>query len=351
MLPVAQTPIVRYPLEWLRAGGVRSVIVCANDAIRSVRAHVGDGSGIGLAVDYVEDREPRGAAGCAHDAARRSPAQTFIVVEGAMIPSLDIAALLSRHRASRADATIVVEIERRRGPFSEDAPRLPGGVYVFERRVLEAVPARGYQDIKQGVLERLYAARQHVAVHEVPGISPRVLDYASYAAVNAWQIGRSIEQRGFLKGYVRSGEALIHPTALVHAGARFIGPVLVGADSRVQAGAVIVGPSTIGSGSSIGGGAVLSRSITWDGCMVGEDAVVTDSLLADRAEVEAGAHLAGALRLGASETNGGRAGQPARWEERYALPGLGVRLRAATAASFAFRSDGHRPGRELKVRV
>ena len=76
-----------------------------------------------------------------------------------------------------------------------------------------------------------------------------------------------------------------HPSAFVHPTARIIGPVLLAEGVRVEENAVIVGPASIGARSVLGRGSVVSRSFIWDDCVVGENASVDSSLLADRVVV------------------------------------------------------------------
>jgi NDP-sugar pyrophosphorylase family protein len=205
-----------------------------------------------------------------------------------MIPSLDLRALIAKHVASRAAATVVVEVERRARPGSPVDPRQPGGVYVFDRRVLEGVAERGYQDIKQGLLEKLHGAGEKVLTYEVQGIAPRVMDSATYASVDNWLITEEIRSPRFLVDYVAVGDGLRHPSAVVHPSARIIGPVVLGPDVVVEANAVLVGPTSVGRGSCISADAVVSRSTLWEGCSVGESANVDSSLLSDGANVKRG---------------------------------------------------------------
>ncbi len=294
LVPVAQTPIICYPIEWLRRAGVGHAIVCAGSATSALRASFGDGLALGLPMGYFEDVEPRGPAGCAHDAARRSHASVFVVVEGCMIPGLDLAALIAAHRRSRAIATVVVEVERRRrslGPALDVA----GGIYVFDRRALESVPTRGYHDIKEGLLERLYKAGERVLKYEVPGLAPRVLDWPTYSSVNRWLISRSVEQPGFLSEYRRVGDALIHPSASVASTARLCGPVIVGPAARIADHALVVGPTSIGTRSQVGTFASVSRTVVWEDCLVGAAAIVDASLLATGATVQLDEQVFGAV--------------------------------------------------------
>jgi mannose-1-phosphate guanylyltransferase len=291
LLPVAHTPLIKYPLQWLRDAGIRSAVLCANSSTPSLRAVLGDGTAMQIALEYFEDVEPRGPAGCARDAVSMSSARTFIVLEGTIVPTLDFAAMLAAHRKSGAAATVVVEFDRRRRGMASGVRRQPAGIYVFERSALETVPLHGYQDIKEGLLGRLTGSGAHVAMHEVDGLSAKVLDYSSYAAVSRWLVSRSIERPTLLSHYVRDGEGMHHPSVFVHPTARLVGPVLLAEGVRVEADAVIVGPASIGERSVIAARALVSRSFIWDDCVVGEDAIVDSSVLADQCVVVPGDRL------------------------------------------------------------
>lgn len=343
LVPVALAPLIQYPLTWLRDGGVHDVTICANSATTAVRNVLGDGEGMGMALEYFEDRSPRGAAGCVRDAAAALDAETLIVVEGAMIPSVDIQALLDAHRRSGAAATAVTEIDRRRNSFSRTRPRTPGGIYVFERGVLELISRVGYQDIKEGLLERLYRAGAHVMTHEVLGVAPRVLDYGTYLAVNRWLIERAVREHA-LSGYERRGDALCHPTAQLSPEASVVGPVLVGAGAIVEGSAVVVGPTAIGPDARVERGALVARSILWRRSRVRAGAQVDGSMVTDGADVASTEHVVDCIHT---------AGTPRR-VERSAVAGvipaflLGARSASVRLASGSLLSAMHelRIGRE-----
>lgn len=296
LLPLAHTPLICYPLQWLRDGGVTSATICASTATAELRHVLGAGDALGMRLGYYAEDHPRGPAGCVRDAGLASDGQTFVVVEGSMVPSLDLRAMLAAHRVSGAAVTTVVEIERRRGRAASQL-RVPGGVYVFERDVLDHIAPNGFQDIKQGLLERLHAERVRVHAHEVAGLSPRILDYASYTSASRWIIGSAEKRSQFLAEYVPVGEGLHHPTAFVSSSARLIGPVLVGAGVRIDAQAVIVGPTSIGSGCHVGSMAVIARSVLLRDCSVGSGALLDSSLIADGVEVEPLAELFDTVQL------------------------------------------------------
>jgi mannose-1-phosphate guanylyltransferase len=187
LLPVAQTPLICYALRWMRDGGIARATVCANSASRAVRSYLGDGSRLSLSVNYLEDWTPRGAAGCVRDAGTRSDAQTFVVADGTAIPAVNLKGLLTAHRASGAALTIVVHDD---AAFVAPDQRMlsPGGIYVFERKVLDMIPATSFQDIKESLIPQLYRAGELVGIHRGVGACPRILNAETYLAVNQWMI-------------------------------------------------------------------------------------------------------------------------------------------------------------------
>ena len=145
LLPIAGRPLIRHAMDWLRGSGFVQVCVCGNSDTRLLRRSLGDGRALKMAVEYVEDVMPRGPAGCARDAAIGRGAEILIVVEGTILPQIDLPALLEAHTQSRAALTVVAASGKTHG-HSNGALR-PMGIYVFSARVLDMVPAGCYQDI------------------------------------------------------------------------------------------------------------------------------------------------------------------------------------------------------------
>lgn len=289
LLPVAQRPLVTYSLRWMRGGGIASATICANSAARAIRTGLGR-SAFDMRLDYLEDWSPRGAAGCVRDAGERTNAGTFVVADGTAVPILDIDELLEAHHASEAAMTVVVG--------ADAAGRLrPTGVYVFARRTFGFIPEDGFQDIKEKLIPRLYAAGEQVSTHMASAVAPRVVNVDSYLALNQWAIERASRHAGGTDGFQASGEALVHYSASVDPSARLLGPVLVGPRASVRAGATLVGPVSIGQDSTVGDGAVVSRSVVWSGCVVGERALVDRCMLGDHARIESQKVIFSAVRL------------------------------------------------------
>jgi NDP-sugar pyrophosphorylase family protein len=124
-----------------------------------------------------------------------------------------------------------------------------------------------------------------------------VLDLSTYVAANHWATRRLALAEKSPAGYAAYGEALVHHTSTISLGSRLVGPVLIGPHCRVMAGATLVGPTILGAGCLVDPEAVVSRSVAWNRCTVGAQALVDASVLADDARVVAGSRLAGVVHV------------------------------------------------------
>jgi NDP-sugar pyrophosphorylase family protein len=186
--------------------------------------------------------------------------------------------------------------DQRRSAVTGEEMLHPVGIYVFDRSVLDAVPATSFQDIKEALIPSLYRSGQRVEVFSVRQPSPRVMDASTYLAANHWMIQRLGAQGVSAKqsrgdGVVGSPRAWVDPKAVI------VGPVMLGAGVRVMAGATIVGPASIGDGTTVEAGAVVARSVVWNDCVVGERALVDNSILADESVIPAEETVTNAIRV------------------------------------------------------
>jgi mannose-1-phosphate guanylyltransferase len=281
LLPVGNRPLFTYAVQWLQSGGVTDVTLGVNAETRGVGQALLELRLPGLSLH--EDRTPRGPAGSARDAALESDADTVVVVDGTCVPAADLGALLACHRGAGAAVTVLVHPEP--GLTPEAGRYMPGGVYVLSRSALERVPERGFQDIKEGLLPRLYRAGEPTAAYVAGEASPRPLDASSYLALNDWVLQRQAALPAADDYVVRSGATHGHVSARVSPDAVFVGPVLLGPGVQVLGDATIVGPTSIGPDTVVAAGALVSRCAVWSGSSIGEDAVVDRCIVPDGAIV------------------------------------------------------------------
>jgi NDP-sugar pyrophosphorylase family protein len=157
LVPVAGRALVSYQVASLAKAGVRRVLLSCASGFGE--AFVRELNGAPVEVVPVEEPEPLGrGGGLRHAAAARSTGGDVYALNGDELLPLDFAALLARHRETRAHATIAVS--RPRSPFGvvklgdgdlvagfDEGARAPWwvscGAYVLGEQAIDRLPRHG----------------------------------------------------------------------------------------------------------------------------------------------------------------------------------------------------------------
>jgi mannose-1-phosphate guanylyltransferase / phosphomannomutase len=161
MVPIVGKPCMEHILELARRHGIEDVIVTVAFLPQPIRSYFGDGSSIGLNIEYSVEESPLGTAGSVRLASGRLD-ETFLVISGDALCDFDLTKLIEFHRERGATATIalisvpnplefgivVTDSEGRVERFLEKpswsqvfSDTINTGVYVLEPEVLNHVPA------------------------------------------------------------------------------------------------------------------------------------------------------------------------------------------------------------------
>ncbi len=180
LMPLGEMPIIEVVLRQLAASGFRQVTVAVGYLAELLMAYCGNGSKYGLDLSYSREETPLGTAGplALIDGLRQG--ESFLVMNGDVLTTLDFAALAARHRASGAAATIATHQRQQQINYgiieSDDADRVTAyiekpqyhyqvsmGVYVLTPAVLDFVPRGQYLDLPDLVRTLMAAGRPVLA--------------------------------------------------------------------------------------------------------------------------------------------------------------------------------------------
>ncbi|MGH8910623.1 MAG: glucose-1-phosphate thymidylyltransferase [Egibacteraceae bacterium] len=170
LVPVANKPILDYGLESIARAGITDVGIIVGETHEQIRAHVGDGSRLGIDVTYIHQPAPLGLAHCVLTAADYLGASDFVMYLGDNVLTGGIERFVRQFEARRPTAQILlakVGDPERYGVAELDGdghvvrlvekPKVPRsdlalvGVYLFSPRILDA--ARSITPSARGELE------------------------------------------------------------------------------------------------------------------------------------------------------------------------------------------------------
>ncbi len=296
MLPTAGVPFLHHVLSRARAAGIDHVVLATSYRPEVFRDGIGDGSQLGLRVDYVTEDVPMGTGGAIRnvlDHLESGPADPVVILNGDILSGHDLAAQVEAHQSSGAVVTLhLTEVEDPRAfgcvptdddgrvtAFLEKTPdpvtnRINAGCYVFRRDVIDAIPAGRPVSVERETFPALVASGALVLGHVDPAYW---LDLGTPAA--------------YVRGSCDLVLGVLDSPALPGAA----GECLTLPGSSVESSAVLSGGTVVGAGARVGAGATVTGSVVLDGAVVGAGAVVVDSVVGRRATLGAGVHIAGTV--------------------------------------------------------
>ncbi len=264
LLEVAGEPFIIHQLRWLASHGVVDVVVATSHLADQFEPVLGDGSRWGVRLRYSTEPHPAGTAGGVRAAATtlRSLPERVVVVNGDLLtahdltrqlmlgaetPTADAVLHLREVPDARSFGSVVADQRGRVSSFQEKAYAPPSlevnaGTYVLSRSLVESIP-EGIVSLEEDVLPR-FVARGAVVAYREDALwedvgSPEALVRASRALVLRSGRDAHIDPTALVDGEARvSGGSAVGPRALVEAGARVVGSVVM-TQAVVEAGALV----------------------------------------------------------------------------------------------------------------
>ncbi|WP_058046570.1 sugar phosphate nucleotidyltransferase [Streptomyces roseifaciens] len=318
MVPAAGVPFLTHQLARARAAGVEHIVLATSYLAEVFEPYFGDGSDLGLHLEYVTEEEPLGTGGAIRNVASKlhsAPDEPVLIFNGDILTGLDIEALVSTHRTTGADVSLhLTRVEDPRAfglvPTDEtgrvtaflEKPQTPeeivtdqinAGAYVFNRAVIDTIPAGRPVSVERETFPGLLASGAHLqgmvdSTYWLDLGTPQAFVRGSADLV----LGRAPSPA--VPG--RCGDRLVLDTAEVAPDAKLTGGTVIGAGARVEPGARVDG-STVLDGAVIEAGAQVRDSLVGAGARIGARTVLDGAVIGDMAcigpdnELRAGARV------------------------------------------------------------
>jgi mannose-1-phosphate guanylyltransferase len=312
MLPTAGLAFLTHLLSRIAAAGIEHVVLGTSYKAAVFEAEFGDGSKLGLQIEYVFEEQPMGTGGGIANVAPKLRHDTAIVFNGDVLSGADLGSLLNHHRSHDADVTlhlvrvgdprafgcVPTDADNRVLAFLEktqDPPtdQINAGCYVFNRDIIDRIPTDREVSVEREVF---------------PSLLSDGVKVCGYVDASYWRDMGTPEDfvRGssdLVRGIAPSpaltkprGEFLVHDGASVAPGALLIGGTVVGRGAEIGPGVRLDG-AVIFDGARIDAGAVVERSIIGFGARIGPRALIRDGVIGDGADIGARCELLRGARV------------------------------------------------------
>ena len=312
MLPTAGLPFLTHLLSRIADAGIEHVVLGTSYKAGVFEAEFGDGSKLGLQIDYVVEDEPLGTGGGIANVASKLRHDTAVVFNGDVLSGCDLRALLDSHAENEADVTLhLVRVGDPRAfgcvptesdgtvtaflEKTQDPPtdQINAGCYVFKRSIIEQIPTGRALSVEREVFPLLLAEGRKVCGY-VDSTYWRDMGTPEDFVRGSADLVRGIAPSPALTH--QRGEKLVHDGASVAPGALLIGGTVIGRGAEIAGGARLDG-AVIFDGAKVGAGAVIERSIIGFGAHIGPRALIRDGVIGDGADVGARCELLRGARV------------------------------------------------------
>ncbi|WP_031080851.1 sugar phosphate nucleotidyltransferase [Streptomyces sp. NRRL WC-3549] len=318
MVPAAGVPFLTHQLARARAAGVEHVVLATSYLAEVFEPYFGDGSSLGLSLEYVTEREPLGTGGAIRNVASRlaaGPDEPVLVFNGDILTGLDIQALAASHATSGADVSlhltrvedprafglvptdgsgrVTAFLEKPQTPQEIVTDQINAGAYIFRRSVIDTIPAGRPVSVERETFPGLLADGAHLqgmvdSTYWLDLGTPQAFVRGSADLV----LGRAPSPA--VPG--RCGDRLVLPSASVAADAKLTGGTVVGERALIGEGARVSG-STVLQDAVVEAGAVITDSLVGAGARIGSRTVLTGAVIGDGAQVGADNELRDGIRV------------------------------------------------------
>jgi NDP-sugar pyrophosphorylase family protein len=200
LLPVGGKPLLERTLRYLESYGITEFVLCVSYLKKQIIEAFGDGSSLGLKIEYAQSDSPLGTAGQLRTAAPLLD-DTFVAMNGDIVTTLSIGNLVETHRRTGGVATIALKEFGVKVPYGhvivnesgrvqgfEEKPTLTfkanAGVYVMEPRVMDAIPAGKTCSLETEVFPQLIARGERIGSYFEAAYWADVGSMADFERVN-----------------------------------------------------------------------------------------------------------------------------------------------------------------------
>jgi mannose-1-phosphate guanylyltransferase len=311
MLPTAGVPFLIHLIARIREAGITHVVLGTSYRAEVFEKQFGDGSELGVELEYVVEAEPLGTGGGIRNVAAALRGETVLVFNGDNLVGVDLNAFLATHEKAAADVTLCLhrvldpraygcvptDADGRVMAFLEKDPnpvtdQINAGLYAFRREVIDTIPAGRAVSVERETFPGLLASGAIVVSHLNDGYWRDFGTPADFVEGSA-DLVRGIAPSPAVR---EPGESLVLPGAAVDATAVVSGGATVGRDASVGAGAII-DRAVVFDGARIAAGAVVRRSVIGAGVVIGAGTVVEDAVIGDGAWLGSGVELRNGARV------------------------------------------------------
>jgi mannose-1-phosphate guanylyltransferase/phosphomannomutase len=305
MVPIVNKPVMQHVLDLVKRHGITDVVVTVQYLASVIQDYFGDGSSLGMNIQYAIEEVPLGTAGSVKNAQHLLD-DTFIVISGDALTDFNLTEIIDFHRSKKAKATltlyhvanpleygvVVTDEQHRIRQFLEKpgwgevfSDTVNTGIYVLEPSIFDYFEGGKPVDFSQDVFPQLLAEKDALYGYTAGGYWCDVGNIPEFLRANADMLSGKVNLEPI--GRDIGGGIYIESEDVEIAGnAQLYGPIFLGESAKIKDGVVIHGPSVIRDDTIVDSRAQIDRSVVWRNSYIGERSEVRGAIVGRQCSIK-----------------------------------------------------------------
>jgi mannose-1-phosphate guanylyltransferase/phosphomannomutase len=318
MVPIVGKPCIEHIVELLRDHGLTNVVITLAFLPQAIRSYFGDGSSLGVDIEYSVEESPLGTAGSVRLATQGLRLdETFLVISGDALCDIDLSALIEFHKEKRAAVTIglksvenplefgivVTDEDGRVERFLEKpswgqvfSDTINTGIYVIEPEVMRHVPTDRPYDFSKELFPLLLEMGRPIYGYVCEGYWQDIGNLDQFRQANFDALDEKLRLK--IPGIKLRGDVWIGEGVEIDDVDGVEGPAFVGDYCRIAPDAAVAPYTVLATGVTLRERARVSRSIVDAGTYIGRSAMIEGAILGRNCDVRSHARVHEGVAIG-----------------------------------------------------
>jgi len=316
MVPVANKPCMEHIIELLKRHGIEDVVVTLAFLPKAIRDYFGDGSALGVNINYSVEQAPLGTAGSVKNA-EENLSERFIVISGDAMTDFDLTAIIAEHERRQAMVTIVlkhvenplefgvvvINDEGRIERFLEKptwgqvfSDTVNTGIYVLEPEVFNYIPAGQPYDFSQELFPKLFELGKPLYGTVADGYWQDIGSLGQYLAANRDVLDGKVQAT--IPGIRLENDVYVGENVSIDSLEHITGPAVIGNYAKIDRNARIGAYSVLGSNVVVKDHAETRFSVIDGNTYIGSGTKVYGAILGKNIDVKPGSTISEGAAIG-----------------------------------------------------
>jgi mannose-1-phosphate guanylyltransferase/phosphomannomutase len=316
MVPIVNKPCMEHIIDLLKEHDITDVVATVAFMPQNIRGYFGDGSSLGVSLEYTVEETPLGTAGSVRNAAEHLD-DTFIVISGDALTDFNLQEIIDFHKEKESLITIalksvenplefgvvIVDDDKHIKQFLEKpswgqvfSDYVNTGIYVLEPEIFDYIPEGEKYDFSKELFPKMLERGKPMYGYSCEGYWQDIGNINQFLRANHDALDGKVDLK--IPGIKLRENIYIGEKSTLDSVDNIRGPALVGNYARIHPGAKIQPYSILGNNVVVEDNAETDHCVVDSNTYIGAGAKVSGSIIGKNCDIKPSANIYANAALG-----------------------------------------------------